>query len=743
MPQGRWRRAIWLLLTFGLLLSPALANAVGTPEHRVALVIGNAKYAFANPLKNPANDAAAMSRALESLGFDVVSVLNGDRLSMVRALGEFAKRARPDGVALFYYAGHGVQVRGSNFLVPVDADIKTEHEAGFLSINLADVLRLMDEASSRLNLVILDACRDNPYQRSMRSSSSAGLAPVEAPRGTLVAYATAPGKTAADGDSGNGLYTAELLKAMAIPGLKVEEVFKRAGAGVEFASGNKQTPWVHSSFRGEFYFVPPVVMAAGQSGAAAALSAAAQELAAWNTVAVTSNPAVVEAFLREFPEGRFTRLARARWDELSRKPQQAALGPATSALQELDATYVVLRTAKVRQEAAAASREIGTLAPESVVWVTGRARGNDWLRVAFNNGFGYVSASQLREVDAGEASAWGKLRATSNPRDIETFLQRFPHGFYSERAVALLTSLRPPVPAPEGGGATPVVGVYAQPGAVFRDCEGCPEMVMLPGGNAMVGIEDAEEDREGVPAGFRGRARPQHAVTVKPFALAKFEVTRAEFSEFVAATGYAGEGACSVFDGAKWIKDPLRNWREPGFGQSDRDPVICVSWSDARSYVAWLARKTGKRYRLPSEAEWEYAARAGSTTARHWGEDAAGACGYANVADHAARDRFSGWAVHDCKDGQVRTAAVGSFQPNAFGLHDMLGNAWEWTQDCWNANYAGAPADGRAWEESDCNRRVLRGGSWGDNPWSVRVGFRGRNEASYRSDTAGFRVARD
>ena len=743
MPHGGWRRAIWLLLAFGLLFSPAAANAVGTPEHRVALVIGNAKYGHAPVLKNPANDATAMSKALETLGFDVVTVINGDRLGMVRALSEFAKRARPDGVTLFYYAGHGVQVRGQNYLVPVDADIRSESEVSFLSINVADVLRLMDEVSSRLNLVILDACRDNPYQRSLRSQN-VGLAPVEAPRGTLVAYATAPGRTAADGDSGNGLYTSELLKAMAIPGLKVEEVFKRAGAGVEFASGNKQTPWVHSSFRGDFYFLPPVVMAAGQPGAAAALSGAAQELAAWNTVAATSNPAVVEAFLREFPNGRFAGLARARWDELSRKPvQQAALGSAAGALQELDATYVVLRTAKIRQEPAAASREIGTLAPDSIVWVTGRARSNDWLRVAHNNGFGYVSASLLREIDAGEATAWGRLRAAASPGELEAFLQRFPHGFYAERAGTMLASLRPPMPASDGSALTPVVGVYAQPGAVFSDCEGCPEMVMLPGGNAMVGIEDAEEDREGVPAGFRGRARPQHAVTVKPFALGKFEVTRAEYSEFVAATGYAVEGVCSVFDGAKWVKDPTRNWRDPGFDQSDRDPVVCVSWNDARSYVAWLGRKTGKRYRLPAEAEWEYAARAGVGSARYWGEEASRACGFANVADLTARDKFAGWTVHDCKDAQVRTAAVGSFQPNAFGLHDMLGNAWEWTQDCWNANYAGAPSDGRAWEDSDCNRRVLRGGSWGDNPWSVRLGFRGRNEATYRSDTAGFRVARN
>jgi formylglycine-generating enzyme required for sulfatase activity len=740
MSRGFWLRSLAMLLAglLSLVAGIAVAAPVVTPEHRVALVIGNASYAHVPGLKNPANDAAAIAKALESLGFDVVPVTNGDRIAMVRALGEFAKKMKPDGVALFYYAGHGVQVKGSNYLVPVDADIKTEHDAAFLSINVADILRLMDDASSRLNLVILDACRDNPYQRSLRSTAS-GLAPVEAPRGTLVAYATAPGKTAADGEASNGLYTSELLKAMAIPGLKVEDVFKRAGAGVEVASNNRQTPWVHSSFRGEFYFVPPLMAAPGQPVAGPSLSAAAQELAAWNTVAATSNPAVIEAFLREFPDGRFARMARARWDELSRRPVQNP-STATSPIQELDATYVVLRTAKVRAEPAASSKELGTLPPDSVVWVTGRARGGDFLRIAHNNGFGYVSAPQLREVDSGEATAWSKLQSNRGADDVAAFLGRFPNGFYAERAGTLLASLRPGM-SPTMNDAMPS-SLRREAGTVFRDCADCPELVTLPGGNAMIGIEDAEDEREGVPSGFRGRSRPQHAVSVKSFALGKYEVTRAEFSQFVAETGYKPEAGCSVYDGSKWVKDPLRTWREPGFAQADRDPVVCASWDDAQAYVAWLSRKTNKRYRLPSEVEWEFAARAGMTASRYWGEESARACEFANVADKVAKDLFAGWSVHDCKDGKARTAAVGSFQPNAFGLHDMLGNVWEWTQDCWNANYSGAPSDGRAWEDYDCNRRVLRGGSWGDNPWSVRVGFRGRNMQSYRSDTAGFRVAR-
>jgi len=739
LPDGGWRRALGWILAALLLVAPV--GAMAAAETRVALVVGNASYAHVAPLKNPANDAGTMAKALEALGFDVVPVINGDRLSMVRALGEFARRLRPDGVALFYYAGHGIQVKGANYLIPVDADVKTDYDAAFLSINVADVLRLMDEAGSRLNLVILDACRDNPYQQLR--TSSAGLAPVDAPRASMIAYATAPGRTAADGDASNGLYTGALLKAMSVPGLKVEDVFKQVGGEVERASANRQTPWVHSSFRGEFHFIAPVAEATGGGGTPAS---AALELAAWNSVASTTNPAVVEAFIREFPNGRFTRMAKARWDELSSKKAAppSVVAPGGGPLQELDATYVVLRTAKVRQEAAATAREIGTIGPDTVVWVTGRMRDKDWLRVAYNNGVGYVSSPLLQEVDAGEVAAWGKLKEARTPSEVEAFLRTFPSGFYSERANALLASLKPgAVPtAKPGAAATPVVGLQWVPGTVFRDCAECPEMVMLAGGTARIGVEDAEDEREGVPAGFRGRARPQHPVHIRPLALGRYEVTVAEFTQFAAATGRASEGGCSVFDGAKWVKDPLRNWRDPGFAQTDRDPVVCVSWDDARAYIAWLSRKAGKTYRLPSEAEWEFAARGGTMTSRFWGDEANRACEFANVADRTAREKFDGWTVHECQDGHVRSAAVGRFQPNPYGLHDMLGNVWEWTQDCWNANYTGAPPDNRPWEEYDCNRRVLRGGSWGDNPWSVRVGFRGRNNANYRSDTAGFRVAR-
>ena len=174
------------------------------------------------------------------------------------------------------------------------------------------------------------------------------------------------------------------------------------------------------------------------------------------------------------------------------------------------------------------------------------------------------------------------------------------------------------------------------------------------------------------------------------------------------------------------------DWRHPPFPQTDRHPVVNVSWNDAKAYVAWLSQTTERQYRLPSEAEWEYAARAGTATARYWGDRTRDACRYANVDDTA----------HGCEGGYGRTMPVGSFEHNRFGLYDMLGNVWEWTEDCWNGNYDGAPADGSPWLRGNCSRRVMRGGSWGLDPKRIRSANRNYGTTGIWGDIIGFRVAR-
>ena len=242
--------------------------------------------------------------------------------------------------------------------------------------------------------------------------------------------------------------------------------------------------------------------------------------------------------------------------------------------------------------------------------------------------------------------------------------------------------------------------------------------------------------------------RPQHRVRIgTSFAVGIHEVTRGEFARFVEATRYSVANACYVKNsnagagGRKWVERQGYTWRNPGFHQTDRHPVVCVSWDDARAYVEWLSRQTGHHYRLLSESEWEYVARAGTQSARYWGEGAWQQCQYANGADAGAD---LGDAVN-CSDGHARTSPVGKYAKNNFGLHDTLGNVWEWTQDCWHNEYRGAPTDGRAWERAgrgNCNFRVPRGGAWATRPDSIRTAFRNRMPPDMRHSTFGFRVAR-
>jgi formylglycine-generating enzyme required for sulfatase activity len=187
------------------------------------------------------------------------------------------------------------------------------------------------------------------------------------------------------------------------------------------------------------------------------------------------------------------------------------------------------------------------------------------------------------------------------------------------------------------------------------------------------------------------------------------------------------------------------SWRSPGFEQADRHPVVCVSWNDAQAYVQWLGRQTGQAYRLPSEAEWEYAARAGSSSSRPWGDDPKDACRHANGADQSRSPsgRTIWSSKHECNDGYYFTAPVGSYAPNRFGVNDMMGNAWEWVQDVWHENYSGAPSDGSVWSAGgDPVLRVIRGGSWYDLPRGLRSAGRVGYTPVDRNGFTGFRIAR-
>jgi formylglycine-generating enzyme required for sulfatase activity len=286
----------------------------------------------------------------------------------------------------------------------------------------------------------------------------------------------------------------------------------------------------------------------------------------------------------------------------------------------------------------------------------------------------------------------------------------------------------------------------------FRDCANCPQMIPLPAGSFAMGTSAEAEVQSGMPRPQAGKAEPVHTVTfAKGFAMAATPVTVAQFRAFVDATGYRAAEACTSqhkVDGHFIYETaPGLSWRSPGFSQGDDYPVVCVSAEDGEAYAAWLSKTTGRAYALPNEAQYEYAARAGTTTAYYWGEERdARACEYSNQPDLDQADALKAPGGPDyrfqCRDGFAWTSPVGHYMPNAWGLYDMQGNIWEWTADCWNDNYAGAPTDGSTRTTGDCDARSSRGGSYGNAVFSTYVAVRAPRHASYVGHSWGFRVVR-
>lgn len=327
------RLAVIVSAAVAALISLVAAVTTAAAETRLALVIGNGAYTHAGRLPNPPGDAKLMAKALRQVGFTVTELIDAEATAMKRAMLDFGRTLRnSDAVGLFYYAGHGLQVNGYNYLVPVNANVADETEVGIETVSLTELLATMERPKKGVNIVILDACRNNPFARSFRSGQQ-GLARVDAPTGSFVAYATAPGSVAADGSGANSPYTQALAASMRRQGVPIEQVFKDVRRAVLADSGGRQVPWDSSSLTGDFYFSgqgaaiatakpapPPSVQPPAPT---AAVDDRALELALWNEVKGKSNPALLLSFLQQFPRGTFAAAAKSRLADLQRPPPPA------------------------------------------------------------------------------------------------------------------------------------------------------------------------------------------------------------------------------------------------------------------------------------------------------------------------------------------------------------------------------------------------------------------------------------
>ena len=780
-------------LIFAVILATVpCMTAIGS-ETRVALVIGNAEYAYAPLLNNPVNDGEDVTEALERLGFSVTLLENADQTALRRGLQQFARAASVAQFALVYYAGHGIEVDRRNFLVPVDARLTSDADIEFETVPLDLVLQSVSRASFRL--IILDACRENPFTRTMQSAGTTrsigrGLALIEPPGGMLVAYSAKEGTLAEDGDGRNSPYAQALLRLLEQPDLEVGIMFRHVRDEVLAATGGRQEPFTYGSLpKAGIYFrlgeLQPSTLVVveepspdvGQRAPQAPIVDEVDEIR-WTvrgTDVYSGADAASEVVRRLQPAAEVEVTGTVRGSDWLRVVgDRGGLGFVVGAalidrypVEDVDGLYRAERHANVRSGPGVGYEKVHRLEPGDGVAVTGRFHETDWLRIILDGGAeGYVTSPMLsdrfptasaggiyraaRAVDVRSrfGIGWETVETLEPGTEVEVtgrvhvmgsdwlrvsldagdgFLPEAglvdtaadDRAFERAKASGTASAYAAYLTAyPEGRHATDARGLQdqareaerKQPGQVFRDCERCPAIVVVPAGTYVMGSPASEEGR-------RHNEGPQRRVRIgEPLAVGVYEVTFAEWD------ACAGDGGCGGY-----------RPDDEGWGRRDR-PVINVSWDDAQAYVRWLSTETGEEYRLLSASEWEYVARAGTATPF-----------YAGRTISTEQANYNGNYVYGAgRMGRYRaqTVPVGSFSANAFGLHEVHGNVWEWTQDCGNEGYRGAPVDGRAWERGDCGRRVVRGGSWYSRPRNLRSALHFGLDSGSRGSIGGFRVAR-
>ncbi len=604
-------------------------------EKRVALVVGNRAYKNTDWLDNPVKDADSVGQALRRLGFNVLDGRDLDFANFARQVRDFGRALREAHVALYFYAGHGLQVSGENYVVPVDASLEHEADVHLELVSVQAILAQM-ELGNRTSIVILDACRDNPLARNLARAIGMGrsvtigkgLGPIQSGAGTYIAFATAHGQVASDGASGadHSPFTAALLEHIEEAELSISDLMMRVRQRVIALTKDSRTgvqvPWESSALVAPFYFKQRNNEAAGNSKRPNPAEPASAAESDWERlkIAETENTTVIKTFIERYDNSEHLWAVRAR--------------------QRLEVVEALLsERSRIEVAAPFCTNPYGN-------WFLSGAGKTEW----------------------------------------------------------------------------------------FQDLDVGPELVVIPAGKFVMGSPEDEQQRS-------DNEGAQHEVLIpKPLAVGRCAVTRGEFAAFVNATGYEVEGGAWVLTGNGWKLDQSRSWRDPGFEQDDSHPAVCVNWEDAQAYIDWLAKISGLPYRLPSEAEWEYACRAGTSTPFWWG--------LAISPDQAnydcASEPYPGGGMR--AEPRMGTVPAKSFEPNPWGLYQVHGNVWEWCEDLWHENYADKPeglrANGSAWTAGNSNYRVLRGGSWQYDPEALRSAHRDDIDPRYHNTNIGFRVVR-
>jgi len=642
-----------------------VAEEAAVNEKRLALVIGNSDYQNTVKLPNAANDAIDMAAALRGLGFEVIERVNQDERGMDKAISEFGERLKQAGVGLVFYAGHGVQYNGRNYLVPVDAVIRSEDEIIWDAIDINKILGKFSGAKTSLNIMILDACRNNPFAKDWSEfrdvSKDMGLAKIDAPNGTILFYATAPGKVASDGKGRNGLFTEVLLQEIKKPNVEFDALYKSVASKVSSKSGDKQRPYRESSATRDFYFAgttdtptpgrqPAVATSVESESGSTKTEAAAREREAWDAVKSQTNAKAFRIYLENYP------------------------------------TSANARTAKDKLE--------------QLIWNSVKTSNDKAKLLAYLDEFpkGANAATakiKLSQIESDEAAADAPAETEDAP----------PAKVKPKVATPKIEKPKiSPVPTAAKkprGKAQPIGKIELRTNSVGM------KLVNIPAGSFMMGLSEKglsqtltqarkEYADEDMSTWFDNEKLPRNVTIADGFWMGETEVTQAQWAA-VMGENPSLERNC------------------------DRCPVERVSWEMVKTFIEKLnAGDNEFEYRLPSEAEWEYAARAGTPGL------------FAGAIDEIM------W--HN-GNAEGKTHPVGQMQANPFGLYDMHGNVEEWCEDFYNQTYDGLPVDGSPNTKiGDAKYRVVRGGSWNNFSTKSRSTFRKSFRAGAVSPTTGFRV---
>ncbi|MGO8868886.1 MAG: caspase family protein [Alphaproteobacteria bacterium] len=441
--------------------APAAAAAKPDAEPRVGLVIGNSAYRMAARLDNPMHDAEGVAVALHKVGFKLIggrAQLDLDKRGMERAIRDFGRSLESGAVGLFYYSGHGVEVGGHNYLIPVDADPK---EAGDVPLELVDVDLLLGQvknAGNPLSMIVLDACRNNPFGARGLRAMGAGLAEIrDRPSGTIISYATAPGKVAADGLPGeHSPYTAAFIEAVQRPDIDVVEAFTWVQSEVDTKTKGEQQPWLGiSPIHGQFFFVSPRPTATITTPPGR-ISPETPEMMLWSSVKDSGDPAMLQTYLDQFPHGTFAGLAKVIIEKLKPK-QTAALRPKSDVaeappahaadtlvpIEEMQGAYITVKRTSIRDKPLADAKVVKALEPGVKLRITGLVKNSDWVRVASldNEVRGFLPGDAIQDVRAAEEGEWQQVKDAKQSAVVVDFLRRYPAGTHAEQAKILRDAL--------------------------------------------------------------------------------------------------------------------------------------------------------------------------------------------------------------------------------------------------------------------------------------------------------------